>query len=73
MAGELRVEISFPREFAANPIGVFFDPDSACEAFKAGKGHEDLHRAIMAGQFMPSVPPPLIGLPPELQVRPTPG
>jgi hypothetical protein len=39
----------------------------------AGKGHEELHRAIMAGQFMPSVPPPLIGLPPELQVRPPPG
>jgi hypothetical protein len=30
-------------EFAANPIGVFFDLDSACEAFKAGKGHEELH------------------------------
>jgi len=74
MAGELRVKISFSsREFAANPIGVFFDPDSACEAFKAGKGHEELHRAIMVGQFMPSVPPPLIGLPPELQVRPPPG
>jgi hypothetical protein len=55
------------REFAANPIGVFFDPDRACETFKAGKGHEELHRAIMAGQFLPSLLPPLIGLPPELQ------
>jgi hypothetical protein len=25
------------REFAANPIGVFVDPDNACEAFKVGK------------------------------------
>jgi hypothetical protein len=38
--------------FAVNPIGVFFDPDSACEAFKAGKSHEEPHRAIMAGQFL---------------------
>jgi hypothetical protein len=74
MAGELRVEISFPRG-SSRPIrsASSSDPDSACEAFKAGKGHEELHRAIMAGQFMPSVPPPLIGLPPELQVRPPPG
>ena len=59
-------------EFAANPIGVFFDPDRAYEAFKAGKGHEELHRAMMAGQFMPAVPPPLIGLPPGLQLGPPP-
>jgi hypothetical protein len=37
------------------------------------KRHEELHRAIVAGQFMPSVPPPLIGLPLELQVRPPSG
>jgi hypothetical protein len=37
MAGELRVESSFlsSREFAANPICAFFDPDSACDAQKA--------------------------------------
>ena len=68
------MEISFPRRSswlirsASSSI-----PDNACAAFNAGKGHEELHRAIMVGQFMPSVPPPLIGLPPELQVRPPPG
>jgi hypothetical protein len=25
------------REFLANSIGVFVDPDNACEAFKVGK------------------------------------
>jgi hypothetical protein len=53
------------REFAANPIGVFFDPDNACEAHKPGKGYEELHRAIMAGRFVSSVPAPLLGLPAE--------
>lgn len=59
--------------FAANPIGVFFDPDKAYEAFKAGMGHEELHRAVMAGDFLPAVPTPLVGLPPGLQLGPPAG
>jgi catechol 2,3-dioxygenase len=51
-------------EFAANPIGVFFDSDRAHNAFKIGRTHEELHRAAMAGEFMPDPPPPLVGLPP---------
>jgi hypothetical protein len=52
------------RDFAANPLGVLFDADRAYDAFKAGKTHEELHRAMMAGRLMPDAPPPLIGLPP---------
>jgi catechol 2,3-dioxygenase len=51
------------REFAANPLGVLFDPGRAYDAFKAGKTHEELHRAMMSGHLMPDAPPPLIGLP----------
>ena len=36
------------------------------ETFK----REGVHRAIMAGQFLPFFLPMFIGLPPELQVRP---
>ena len=58
-------------EFAANPIGVFFDPDRAY-TLKAGKTHEELHRAAMAGEYMPDAPPPLVGLPPGLRLGPPP-
>ena len=49
--------------FAENPIGVFFDPDRVFAAFSGGQPHEALHRAIKAGEFTPSVPPVLVGLP----------
>ena len=60
------------QEFAANPIGVFFDSDRAYDAFKAGRNdafkagrtHEELHRSAMGGEFTPDSPPPLVGLPP---------
>ena len=61
------------REFAANPIGAPFDPGRAYDAFKAGKTHEELHRAMMAGHFMPEPPPPLIGLPSGASLGPPPG
>jgi catechol 2,3-dioxygenase len=60
------------QEFAANPIGVLFDPGRAYNAFKTGKTHEELHRAMMAGQFMPDAPPPFIGLPPGVSLGPPP-
>ncbi len=59
-------------EFAANPIGVLFDPDRAYDVLKTGKTHEELHRAMMAGQFMPDAPPSLIGLPPGASLGPPP-
>jgi hypothetical protein len=36
-----------------------------CKALKAGKGYQELHPAIMAGRLKSSVPPPLLGMPPE--------
>jgi catechol-2,3-dioxygenase len=59
-------------EFAANPIGVPFDPGRAYDAYKQGETHEDLHRAIMAGQFVPEAPPTLVGLPPGSSLGPPP-
>jgi catechol 2,3-dioxygenase len=58
------------REFAANPLGVLFDPGRAYDAFKAGETHEELHRAMMGGHLMPDAPPPLIGLPPGASLGP---
>jgi catechol-2,3-dioxygenase len=49
--------------FAANPIGVMFDPEQVLAAFRAGAPFQDLHRRIMSGEFLPQNPPD-IGVPP---------
>jgi len=49
-------------KFAANPIGVFFDPARVYEAFKSGTDFETLEKAVYAGAFLPD-PIPNIGLP----------
>jgi hypothetical protein len=36
-------------QFAANPIGVFFDPARVYETFKSGTDFKTLHRAVYAG------------------------
>ena len=48
--------------FAANPIGVFFDPARVYETFKSGTDFETLEKAVYAGAFLPD-PIPNIGLP----------
>ena len=50
-------------EFAANPIGAFFDPRLVYDAYKSGRSPSELHVAITAGQFLPD-PVPVIGPPP---------
>ena len=50
------------RQFAANPIGVFFDPARVYEAFQSGTDFETLEKAVYAGSFLPE-PIPNIGLP----------
>jgi catechol 2,3-dioxygenase len=49
-------------EFAANPIGVFFDPEKVFQAFKSGRPFDALEPAIRAGEFAPDRTPK-IGLP----------
>ncbi len=50
-------------DFAANPIGVFFDPARVFAAWSAGRPFLDLHSAIMASEFEPDPLPPIAGLP----------
>jgi len=49
-------------EFAANPVGEFFDPEMVFQNFAAGRGSKELQSAIHAGEFRPAVIP-AIGLP----------
>jgi len=46
-------------EFAANPIGVAFDPAKVFDAYRAGRSFADIHKAVMAGEFLPSKAPDL--------------
>lgn len=52
----------FSSEFAANPIGVFFDPARVYETFQTGTDFKTLQKAVRAGAFLPD-PIPNIGLP----------
>ena len=49
-------------QFAANPIGVFFDPARVYETFNSGTDFETLEKAVYAGALLPD-PTPNIGLP----------
>ena len=49
-------------DFAANPIGTFFDPEKVCRAFASGRPFASLQPAIRAGEFLPATIPN-IGLP----------
>ncbi len=49
-------------DFAANPIGTFFDPGRVYEKFRSGAEFETLQKAIRAGSYLPD-PIPNIGLP----------
>jgi catechol-2,3-dioxygenase len=49
-------------DFAANPIGTFFDPARVYEKFQSGTDFKALQKAIRAGAYLPD-PIPNIGLP----------
>jgi catechol-2,3-dioxygenase len=49
-------------DFAANPIGTFFDPAKVYDAFKSGKEFKSLQNSIRAGDYLPASIPS-IGLP----------
>ena len=49
-------------DFAANPIGTFFDPARVYEKFQSGADFKALQKTIRAGAYLPD-PIPNIGLP----------
>jgi catechol-2,3-dioxygenase len=49
-------------DFAANPIGTFFDPARVLAAHEGGADADALHQAMRGGQYLPAVIPN-IGLP----------
>jgi catechol 2,3-dioxygenase len=49
-------------DFAANPIGVFFDPEKVLAFFRTGMPYTTVQKAIRANDFRPD-PVPGIGLP----------
>ncbi len=49
-------------DFAANPIGTFFDPARVFDAHKSGMDFKDLQKDIRAGNYLPATIPN-IGLP----------
>jgi catechol 2,3-dioxygenase len=49
-------------DFAANPIGVFFDPEKVLAFFRTGVPYTTVQKAIRANDFRPD-PVPGIGFP----------
>ena len=49
-------------DFAANPIGTFFDPGRVYDVFKSGADFKELQSKIRAGAYLPATIPN-IGLP----------
>jgi catechol 2,3-dioxygenase len=49
-------------DFAANPIGTFFDPVRVYNEMKSGADFKTLQKSIRAGAYLPD-PIPVIGLP----------
>ncbi len=63
--GDWKLSAEFIRtssDFAANPIGTFFDPARVYEKFKSGAEFEALQKTIREGAYVPDAIPD-IGLP----------
>jgi hypothetical protein len=50
-------------DFAANPIGTFFDPATVYDKMKGGADFKTLQKSIRAGDYLPNPVPAHIGLP----------
>jgi catechol 2,3-dioxygenase len=50
-------------DFAANPIGTFFDPALVYDEMKSGANFKTLQKSIRAGEYLPDPVPAHIGLP----------
>jgi catechol-2,3-dioxygenase len=63
--GDWKASTEFMRssaDFAANPIGTFFDPAKVYDSFRSGQEFKTLQKSIRAGDYQPAVIPS-IGLP----------
>jgi catechol 2,3-dioxygenase len=63
--GDWKLSTNFMRtsaDFAANPIGTFFDPARVYEKFKSGTDFKALQKTIREGAYLPASIPD-IGLP----------
>jgi catechol-2,3-dioxygenase len=47
-------------EFAADPLGPFFDPDAVLAAWRDGASAETIHRDARAGRYAPAQPPAIL-------------
>lgn len=54
---------SAAREFAENPIGNFFDPDTIVAVAESGLTFSEIHENAYAGKYLPDNPPDDILLP----------
>ena len=52
-------------EFAANPIGAYFNPERVLAAHRAGTPFVDIHHDMMAGKYLPDTIPDLGPPPPK--------
>ncbi len=55
--------IANAKEFAANPIGTFFDPEKLVAARDEGLSFQEIHERTRAGEYLPAVIPTDIFLP----------
>lgn len=55
--------IANAKEFADNPIGVFFDPEKLVQARADGLGFREIHERARAGEYLPEHIPADIFLP----------
>ena len=61
--GESKEWMWASREFAANPVGVFFDPDKLVEAREQGLTKDEIHNNAREGKYAPASPPTDVLLP----------
>jgi catechol 2,3-dioxygenase len=55
--------MSSAKEFAANPIGTFFEAEKLVAARDAGLSFQEIHERTRAGEYLPEVIPEDIFLP----------
>ena len=59
----LKDKMKTSADFAANPIGTFFNPARVYDKMKDGADFKTLQKSIRAGEYLPNPLPAHIGLP----------